>query len=302
MLKLGYKYHTKQSMWLVSQRVTIGSHADCDFVIKDPSILPEHVDLIVKDNRVTLVELTQRGTTWVNDVPVVSSCQLKVGDTIKLGHIELILSDPKYIQPPIELPKKAVSGWFLKVVDRSLPEKTYPVNDTLLVGRAIDCDIKINSPYLSRRHAELCLLEDVLYIKDLSSINGTFVNDEPVAEQRLRSGDRIRLDQLEFMIIGPPDNQHNTLRRSTLKVEYTRTTQKTGTGEATSRESSNPEYSIQQPQSAHVAKAGQFFTKPEVKNNKLPIWSILTVIVSGGGLGYWLFNLAKPFVMKFLHY
>ncbi|MBU2711015.1 FHA domain-containing protein [Zooshikella harenae] len=301
MLKLGYKYHTKQSMWLVSQRVTIGSHGDCDFVIKDPSILPEHVDLIVKDNRVTLVELTQRGTTWVNDVPVVSSCQLNVGDTIRLGHVELLLSDPKHIQPPIELPKKAVSGWFLKVVDRSLPEKTYPVNDTLLIGRAIDCDIKINSPYLSRRHAELCLLEDVLFIKDLSSINGTFVNDEPVAEQRLKSGDRIRLDQLEFMIIGPPDNQHNTLRRSQIKIEHNHKMQACGANEVISQEGNYQEKRLGQPQSIPVVKIDHRLKKSEVKNNRASGWSIVTVIIVGGILGYWFFNLVKPFVVRFLH-
>src|SRR5262245_43995542 len=43
------------------------------------------------------------------------------------------------------------------------------------IGRSDDCDIRIQHTSVSRQHAEIELREDALTIRDLNSINGTFV-------------------------------------------------------------------------------------------------------------------------------
>jgi len=50
------------------------------------------------------------------------------------------------------------------------------------VGRAVDCNLVINDPMVSSRH--LCLFEQngQLFVQDLGSINGTFLNGQPVSD------------------------------------------------------------------------------------------------------------------------
>src|SRR5690606_311324 len=44
----------------------------------------------------------------------------------------------------------------------------------------------------------------LLYVRDLGSANGTFLNGERVNEARVRRGDELRFDTLSFGVIGPP--------------------------------------------------------------------------------------------------
>jgi len=62
--------------------------------------------------------------------------------------------------------------------------------------------IVLVGPQISRFHAEIHVHDDGIVIRDLDSANGTFVNEEPVAEQELRAGDRIRFsDQFQFQLL-----------------------------------------------------------------------------------------------------
>ena len=87
---------------------------------------------------------------------------------------------------------------------------TIPVQrPVLLVGRHPECDVRIDSPQVSRRHCCLALAYDRLTIRDLGSRNGVRVNGQIVDEARLKPGDEVaigqflyRLDRLD--IVEPP--------------------------------------------------------------------------------------------------
>ena len=79
--------------------------------------------------------------------------------------------------------------------DAGLPFDLEP--GRLVVGRALEADLHIDSPAVSRRHAELRVDDDTVTIADLGSVNGTFVNDQRVqGTVRLRNGDMLRLGVL----------------------------------------------------------------------------------------------------------
>lgn len=65
------------------------------------------------------------------------------------------------------------------------------------IGRRSDCDLSVTGTHVSRDHAEITRIGDRFVIRDRGSRFGTFVNAEPVAEQVLRHGDRIRLGDLD---------------------------------------------------------------------------------------------------------
>lgn len=73
------------------------------------------------------------------------------------------------------------------------------VAGSMVIGRSADCDLQVQEGLLSRRHAQVHVQPDGVWIEDLKSANGTFVNGARIQEKtRLAAGDRIRFDIAEF--------------------------------------------------------------------------------------------------------
>lgn len=52
--------------------------------------------------------------------------------------------------------------------------------DSVLVGRIADCDLQVKDPFVSRKHLKIAGKGERIFIKDLNSRNGTFVNGEAI--------------------------------------------------------------------------------------------------------------------------
>jgi len=71
----------------------------------------------------------------------------------------------------------------------------------MLVGRKRGCGLRIPSAAVSREHCRLQLLEGFLTIEDLGSVNGTWVNGEPISErQSVRPGDHLKVGPVQFVV------------------------------------------------------------------------------------------------------
>lgn len=65
---------------------------------------------------------------------------------------------------------------------------------TLVVGRAPGCELKIDSAAISRRHAELAVQGEEVWLRDLGSANGSLVNDQRIEGRvQLNDADLVRL-------------------------------------------------------------------------------------------------------------
>jgi len=77
------------------------------------------------------------------------------------------------------------------------------------VGRAPRADFVVDAALVSRLHCRLTAGESTVEVVDLSSTNGTFVNDKRVTNATLSSGDRLRVGRVELTIerrtIAPAD-------------------------------------------------------------------------------------------------
>jgi FHA domain-containing protein len=75
----------------------------------------------------------------------------------------------------------------------------YGVGPGLGIGRASSNDISIEDTFASSRHARLYDRDGVVYIEDMNSTNGTYVNGRRLgAQQALRAADKIRIGDTEF--------------------------------------------------------------------------------------------------------
>lgn len=55
-----------------------------------------------------------------------------------------------------------------------------PRGRTFLIGRAPECDLRLEDAYVSRHHCLLELVEDEWWLRDLGSRNGTWVGEQRV--------------------------------------------------------------------------------------------------------------------------
>jgi serine phosphatase RsbU (regulator of sigma subunit) len=86
---------------------------------------------------------------------------------------------------------------------------------TVSIGRASDCSIPIKDRYLSRRHAEIVVVDGAWFLKDLGSANGTYLNGARVEHDLpLKTGDRIRLGDTEIVF---ESTERNTDRLVAIK-------------------------------------------------------------------------------------
>ena len=96
--------------------------------------------------------------------------------------------------------------WQLNALTEALGDLTLTVTDSLSVGRGNDNDLVLGSKQISRNHAQLSVLNGQLYVKDLESSNGTFINDERIAaneSKQLAAEDTLGFASFIFQVSKP---------------------------------------------------------------------------------------------------
>lgn len=68
------------------------------------------------------------------------------------------------------------------------------------IGRSAGADFIVNAGLVSRLHCRLTAGEESVEAVDLSSTNGTYLNDTRVDRAQVTSGDRLRVGRVEFTI------------------------------------------------------------------------------------------------------
>lgn len=77
------------------------------------------------------------------------------------------------------------------------------IQSDTVIGRSPECQLKVASNQISRRHCQIVIRDTVVAIKDLGSANGTFVNGRqvpPEVEIPLTPGTRVMLGPLQFTV------------------------------------------------------------------------------------------------------
>ena len=76
-----------------------------------------------------------------------------------------------------------------------------PAGPRTLIGRAPDCDVFLDDVTVSRRHAELLHEGDRFTIRDLGSLNGTFVNRRRVESAELHDDDEVQVGKYRMTFL-----------------------------------------------------------------------------------------------------
>jgi len=116
-----------------------------------------------------------------------------------------------------------MSVYKLKGTSGSVINQSFPFAESILLGSSADCDIQLDEPGVSARHAEIRLLDArSLQLKDLGSKTGTLLNGERVTETLLGSGDEIRIGTCRWMLQAPGLRPERVLTAEVVGKPYRR--------------------------------------------------------------------------------
>ena len=203
---------------------TVGSAQDNNIVVARPGIAPHHVSLALSERSIVLSVRDAQARVHVNARPVREKALLRLGDTVSLDTIQLRLMPDRDESIRTKVPataaptpppptagdelnatraRQAPPKVVLRGVSGSYFGKIVPVRGRLVIGRGSDCDLVLDEPEMSRRHAVIENSGDGIYLRDLGSANGTFVNGVQVRDAVLHPDDQIAFDQNRFLLEAP---------------------------------------------------------------------------------------------------
>ncbi|MBU1806901.1 MAG: FHA domain-containing protein [Gammaproteobacteria bacterium] len=199
MLRIHFADNRQSPVWLADERFTLGSDRSNKLVANDAGVAPFHAELLLENRFYYLTDLGTPGGTYVNDEKVGERYQVRSGDRLRLGALELQIVDPAKAGTKVA----SAPRWLLQVVKGENQGHKYHITGSMTFGRSVKCELCFSDAELSRRHAEFYLKGDVLEVKDLASANGLLVNREKVTTAVLQPGDQIQLGNTTLLVIGP---------------------------------------------------------------------------------------------------
>jgi uncharacterized protein DUF4388/FHA domain-containing protein len=103
------------------------------------------------------------------------------------------MQDPSPKAPTSIAPRSDGRSFVLRFISGKYQGGEFPIatDKQILVGRSSDLDMVLVEDMVSRKHARIAMQGDQIWIEDLGSTNGTFVNGEKIKRARLKEGDRV---------------------------------------------------------------------------------------------------------------
>ncbi len=228
MLKLQFRDRSRPDMWLVDPLIKIGSDASCHIVLSSDLVAPLHAELEVRDQSILFHHRAATKNSYINGELIASDKELKAWDIIKIGNTEMELVDPLLNRSPrvgqarqATAVRSVLSDWLIQAQTAPFSGQLFPVTHPLIIGRDTQSDIAVPMQHVSRKHCEVFVREGRLYVKDLSSANGTYVNGKKINEVELFRDDELGVDEFRFKVIftgeaneGQKQKFHTTIRET----------------------------------------------------------------------------------------
>jgi DNA segregation ATPase FtsK/SpoIIIE, S-DNA-T family len=113
------------------------------------------------------------------------------------------LVTPAAMHGPVGRTRPNAPAWLTVVAGAGSGDRLPLRQGTLVLGRAADCDLRLDSPTVSERHA-LLHVDATVQVEDANSSNGTWVDGHPVGRPVIvEVGDTIRVGAVVLRLDGP---------------------------------------------------------------------------------------------------
>ncbi|QDV68115.1 ABC transporter ATP-binding/permease protein [Rosistilla carotiformis] len=178
------------------QNVCLGRAKECEVQFDSaryPKVSSIHAELKFDDDGWRLIHHSRSNQTLINGAPVESMQRVKSGDTIRLGYTGPMIQVVSFSESDSTPAGTLLAAQVPKILQQLHPLETFDAAEGGLIGRnpevAVFC---LDHPHVSRAHAQLARSGQQIWIEDVGSANGTFVNGKQIASRcLLNDGDVI---------------------------------------------------------------------------------------------------------------
>ena len=170
--------------------ITIGRSPDSDVQIDLPNVSWKHAIITVENGGYVLEDLNSRNGTAIGELHNrIRRAVLRPTDEVYLGAYKISAAQLLSVETKVEIGEAS----FSKIEFRG---------KTMDIGRDPQCDIPVDNPIVSWRHARITRAPEGMYVEDLSSRNGTYVGGIRVTGRVLvKPGEEIGLGSIRFQLL-----------------------------------------------------------------------------------------------------
>jgi ABC-type multidrug transport system ATPase subunit len=167
----------------------IGRAPDSDIVIDLPMISWEHARVVEENGEFFIEDLQSRNGTSLNRIDNrITRSRITPGDSVYLGSLKV--------------PASRLLGTTASTIGAARPQPIDIQEQSVIIGRDPACEEPLDAPLVSWQHAKVTRSGDKVFIEDLSSRNGTFVDGVRItAKTELRMGQEVGLGGFQFRLV-----------------------------------------------------------------------------------------------------
>jgi ABC-type multidrug transport system ATPase subunit len=172
---------------VLKDKITIGREANADLRVSEALafVSARQAEILKTGQQFFVRDLNSTNGTYLNsqrlapnvEVPLNDNAILRIGDESLGVSIGITFHDPA----------ERLEG-FQPAGHTILPDL-----EPLIIGRAGDCNLQLDHPEVSRKHAHIQRADGEYWLVDLDSTNGTFLNGRKVKQAELHEGDLIQI-------------------------------------------------------------------------------------------------------------
>jgi len=108
----------------------------------------------------------------------------------------------------------------LTVKHKKANVKTVVLHSDALIGRSTECNLRLASGQISRKHCRLLINDERVAIEDLGSSNGTYLNEQKLESNSittLSTGDLLSIGAVSFLIEYKDPSDETQIRKKSTK-------------------------------------------------------------------------------------
>lgn len=214
--------------------ITVGRDASNEIALTIPSISSKHALLAVTDSgALQVMDTSSTNGTFINGARIESGLwyPVQLTDTLEFAQVSGI----QLVFNPDDFSAKVENDTQKTRFDQTDDLSSSRIVDKLksksiiTIGRGADCDVTIAHPSVSRNHASIERKDDTYYIKDLGSLNGTFLNGSRITGQtKVTKDDTIFIGRFKLSLHEKAQDLSREVAIKAIRIEKKFSNQKIG--------------------------------------------------------------------------